>query len=283
VNSCVPYQLIFLGLFGGTARLEAQSWQPVGVPSNSNSGAYWNNTSDDNVGSAVCNIGAILTNTPALTPASCSNQIPSGLLPLGPRLGTTGVFLGGAGGANPGGFGFAAGTYIVQQLGRVEGISAPWGFVTSTGSVFTAATILAGGGVFSSGTPFAVWIAQSLPLSGAGTLYTSGQSTFSGGSFTTNLNQQFAVFSNRASAIETGAFGSQLRVDGNTEYYIGMEDNVCNGRGFSGCREGPTSDRDYNDVMLRMFVLPEPATSLLVGPGLIALVAIRRRLRARER
>ncbi len=67
----------------------AQSWQTIGIPNNTNAGAYWNNISDDNVGNAVCNAGAILTNTPALAAGSCTNQSPNPSLPLSPAPLTT--------------------------------------------------------------------------------------------------------------------------------------------------------------------------------------------------
>jgi hypothetical protein len=82
--------------------LSAQSWQSIGEPSSSNSGAYWNNASDDNVANAVCNAGAIVTNTPALATGSCNNQAPNPFLPLSPApLTTANVFLSGASGTNP--------------------------------------------------------------------------------------------------------------------------------------------------------------------------------------
>nr|MCU0626180.1 hypothetical protein [Gemmatimonadaceae bacterium] len=46
--------------------VSAQTWQAIGAPANNAGGSsYWNNVSDDNVGSAVCNVGSILSNTPA--------------------------------------------------------------------------------------------------------------------------------------------------------------------------------------------------------------------------
>lgn len=261
--------------------LSAQTWQAIGAANNSNSGAYWNNTSDDNVGAAVCNVGAILTNTPALTAGSCNNQGPV-FLPLNPAPLTTGnVFLGGAGGTNPGAFRFAAGTYNIRSLGRVAGdLSTSWGIILDNGTVFTAAMLASGNTVVSG--PFAVWITQSLPAAGAGTVYTSTQSTgaVAIGSRTASANQQFAVFTNgtgvgNLGAITTDAFGAIINSSGTgARYFVGMEDNVNGGRGFGVAAPGRVSDRDYNDILISIQAVPEPATIGLMGFGLLALAGI---------
>ena len=258
--------------------LSAQTWQAIGTPNNTNTGAYWNNRSDDNVGSAVCNVGAILTNTPGLTAGSCSNQAPV-YIPLNPApLTTASFFLGGAGGSNPGGFGFnCVAACSVNLLGRVAGnTSTSWGVVTSTGTVFTAAQLA--GGATVSGT-FAVWITQALPVAGAGTIFTSGSSTFAGGTFTPNANQQFAAFSATQLSTAAGVFGTIINV-GQGRVYVGMEDNVNGGRGFGPAGAGFVSDRDYNDILVSIQAVPEPATIGLMGFGLLALAGIAKRRKA---
>jgi hypothetical protein len=269
--------------------LSAQTWQTIGAPNNSNAGAYWNNLSDDNVGNAVCNAGAILTNTPALAPGSCSNQGPV-FLPLNPApLTTQNVFLGGAGGSNPGSFRFAAGTYNINLLGRVAGdLSSSWGVITDAGQVISAATLTAGA-VNISG-PFAVWITQQLPTNGIGTIFTSTQSTgaVAIGSRTATINQQFAVFTNgtgvgNLGSITTDAFGAIINSTGaGARYFVGMEDNVNCGRGFGQCGQGRISDRDYNDILISIqaTTVPEPATVGLMGFGLLALAGIAKRRKA---
>ncbi|MDZ7631460.1 MAG: PEP-CTERM sorting domain-containing protein [Gemmatimonadaceae bacterium] len=261
--------------------LSAQTWQSIGTPDNSGAGAYWNNVSDDNVGSAVCNSGAILTNTPGLATGSCSNQAPV-YLPLNPApLTTQNVFLGGMGGTNPGAFRFAAGTYNIGMIGRVAGdASTSWGVILDNGTVFTAAQ-LAGGNTVLSG-PFAVWITQSLPQAGAGTIYTSTQSTgaVAIGSRTASANQQFAVFTNgtgvgNLGALTTDAFGTIINSTGSgARFFVGMEDNVNGGRGFGVAEGGRVSDRDYNDIIISIQAVPEPATVGLMGFGMLALAGI---------
>jgi hypothetical protein len=264
--------------------LSAQ-WATIGTPTNSNTGAYWNNASDDNVGAAVCNAGGILTNTPALTAASCVNQGPT-YLPVTPTpLTTSNVYLGS--GAATGGFRFttAPGTNVrFNLLGRVAGdLGTSWGIITDAGVVMSAATLLAGP-VSVSG-PFAVWITQSLPAAGAGTVYassmTSGVGALAGR--TTTINQQFAVFTGAqgtgSGGLSSDAFGQLISLGASGKYYVGMEDNVNGGRGFGIAGPGRASDRDYNDIIISMEAtpVPEPATIGLMGFGLLALAGVAKR------
>lgn len=266
-----------LAAVAAVSPLSAQTWQAVGTPNNSNAGAYWNNTSDDNAApSSVCNAGGLLTGTHG----ACDRQAPV-YLPLTPTpLTSSSFFLGGASGANPGGFGFNCATACsVNLLGRIAGVtSTNWGVVSSTGAVTTAAQLLSGTTV--SGT-FAVWISQALPTAGAGTVFTSGQSVYTAPStFTATTNQQFAVFSAASASTSAGVFGTIINVGSGT-FFVGMEDNVNGGRGFGAANPNERmSDRDYNDILVSVSAVPEPATVGLMGFGLLALAGVAKRRKA---
>jgi hypothetical protein len=275
-----------LAAVAAVSPLSAQTWQTIGTANNSNTGAYWNNQSEDNIGSAVCNVGAILTNTPALAPTSCNAQSPVYLPLLPAPLTTSGVFLGGAAGSNPGGFRFLGGQYNFGLIGRVAGSTTnAWGVITDAGTVIGSATLLAGTTTISG--PFALWIQQAVPAAGAGTVYTSTQQTGTGaiGSRAATANQQFAVFTQSGGVgalISTDMYGALINTADNTSrFFVGMEDNVNGGRGFNtGTSPMSISDRDYNDILISVQAVPEPATIGLMGFGLLALAGVAKRRKA---
>ena len=272
---------VALAAVAAVSPLQAQTWQAIGTPDNSNSGAYWNNFSDDVAGSNVCNAGAILTNTPALTATSCNAQAPV-YLPLNPApLATTDVYLGN-GGAMPGAFRFAAGQYNFSLIGRIAGMpTTAWGIITDGGMVINAATLVSG--TQSIGSNFAIWIEQALPALGAGTIYTSTMMSGAGAIALPNTaNQQFAVFArNGSGTLSSDTFGTIISGAANSTFYVGMEDNVNGGRGFN-TQTSTTeiSDRDYQDIIISVTPVPEPATVGLMGFGLLALAGIAKRRKA---
>ncbi|MCU0625630.1 MAG: PEP-CTERM sorting domain-containing protein [Gemmatimonadaceae bacterium] len=263
----------------------AQSWQSIGTPSNAGTGAYWNNRSDDNINSSVvCNVAAILTNTPALAAGSCNNQGPA-FLPVNPApLTTSNVFLGGAMGANPGGFRFAAGIYNFGVIGRVAGdLGTSWGIITDGGVVTNAAALVGGSRVITD--KFSVWITAALPQAQNGTVFTSDQrvGALAIGSRAATINQQFAVFTSGTgvgmAGLSSDAFGTLIAGTVGQRFFVGMEDNVNGGRGFGVAGAGTVSDRDYNDIIVSVQAVPEPSTYALLATGLLGLGVVARRRR----
>jgi hypothetical protein len=244
----------------------AQSWQSFGTPTNVGGVGipFWNRNSDDNVGAAVCNVGAVLTNNPALTSGSCTNQDPAAILPYIATPVPT-VYLSGLNStATP--FFFGAGLWKVELIGRIAGVSSAWSTYDAATNVQIPSANFAGDGFFASN-GFYLGINTSNPA---------------GGNFFSNAMmapQQFAVFGTSDAPAVTDV-GGVSRINwnnpGNT-YYVGIEDNACP-LGGQGCT-AIGADYDYNDVMLKVTAVPEPGSIALMAVGMLGLAALSARRR----
>ncbi len=231
----------------GSADAEWQTWQSSS-PSN-NGGEFWDNRSWDG---RSCNIGYWLTGAAT----GCSNSLASSGLPLGQAPGEL-AFWGRTRGTNDSSYYFSSSnadrvaTLRIEVAGNRNYNSFGW-YSLSAPSTLNQLFAGANGPVLDS--------AAFTPTGNFGYYFTDrdGNTYRTSGS----SHQRFALFR------ETPGGTSGTEAD---TYWLGLEDLPLS-----------ASDRDYNDLVVRISEVPEPAAYLVLGLGLgiIYLNTRRRRINA---
>jgi hypothetical protein len=256
-------------MLGSASVASAQTWGSIPSIATTGSGTgFWNNASDDRTAANLpCNIGGILTGAPGI--AGCTSQGTGTSVPFAIVAPTQYLSNGGA----PTAFFFGRGAWDVQLLGTITGATPPsaWQMV-EVGSGSNLGTILTAGNRsnFYTNTGFYLTINAWAPTG----------STFRSDVLNGDGKTQFAVFGG-AGASSTG---NQINwTSPNQTYFVGMEDNACAAMSTCPSRDGYNaiaSDRDYNDIMLRVTSVPEPSSIALMAAGLAGLAFASRRRRS---
>lgn len=224
-------------------------------------GNFFSNTSDDG---SNCNIGYLLTGGTA--PSSCLAQNVVGNLTGIPTNGTTYSYLNNGSGGSAGNFSFTSGSVAASPSHAVTlHLEIAGGRESNTFGYRL-------GGVdyqlFGGPTANPVSATFSIPADSTFDFWfnANGTTYYSNGPG----SQRFALF-RLAQSSPVAANGTNLNA-----YVLGMEDGVLNGR--TGKIYG---DEDFQDLIVSVRVVPEPATvSALAAAVLVTVAAVRRRRKA---
>ncbi|MCE5243559.1 MAG: PEP-CTERM sorting domain-containing protein [Syntrophobacteraceae bacterium] len=102
-------------------------------------------------------------------------------------------------------------------------------------------------------------------------IFKGGDSAPKSAYFTPSEHYGFYFKTGGGNTYYTGGNANQFAVfspDHKSTYYLGMEDTPFD-----------SSDKDFNDMVVKISAVPEPCTMFLVGSGLIGLAACRRRFK----